>query len=524
MTLVESQAKAALAASLRSRGLLEQATQAYVEATRLNPADPQLLVDLGSLLVQRGLDEAAEGPFTEALRLDPNRADASILLGNALFRRKRFSEALTFNDRAVRLAPRFAPAHYNRGNTLHALGRHEEAVRAFDRALSLEPDHISALSNKGGSLVALGRIQAATACLNAVEAMRPGLPDTSFNLATLLFQQERYQESAQACLEAIRRAGGEHPPSEVLLANMELAHGDLYRGLRRMEARKRLPEPYGVGPYRQPEWLGGMDIAGKTLLIHAEGGLGDTIHFSRYLPELKGRGARVILACQAPLRRLISTLDPDIILVTDGDTPPPFDYHCSLLSLPVALDTRLETIPASIPYLSAEQERVARWRERVGPQGFKIGIAWKGSKDSVATRRNFPVACFKHLAQLAGVRLISLQKGDGSEELNRLPRGMVVERLGDDFDAGEWALLDTAAVMQSLDLVITADTSIAHLAGALGRPTWVPLGRLADWRWFLDRMDSPWYPTMRLFRQKTRDDWDSAFAAMEAELAARLQG
>lgn len=523
MDAPESQTKAAWAASLRGRGQLEQAAQAYAEAAVLNPADAQVLVDLGSLQAQRGLTAAAEQAFAQALRLDPNRADAAILLGNLLFRAERFEEALTLNDRAGRLAPQFAPVHYNRGNTLHALGRHEEAVRAFDRALALEPDNFSALANKGAALQALGRSEAAMVCMRTVEAHRPGLPDTSLNLGTSLFQLQRYDEAVVAFTEAIRRFGGDHPASKVYLAHTMLVLGDLERGLRHMEARKRLPVPYGVGPYHQPEWHGDTDIGGKTLLIHVEGGLGDTIQFCRYLPMLKARGARVILACQGSLRRLISSLDPDLIQVTQGDPTPPFDYHAALLSLPLAMGTRLETIPAPVPYLSAEPERTARWRQRIGPQGYKIGIAWKGSKDSVTTRRNFPVTHFKGIAELPGVRLISLQKGDGSEELRRLPKSMAVEQLGDDFDAGEHALLDTAAVMQGLDLIITADTSIAHLAGALGRPTWVPLSRLADWRWFLGRSDSPWYPTMRLFRQTTRDDWASAFTAIRAELEAQLQ-
>ena len=193
-----------------------------------------------------------------------------------------------------------------------------------------------------------------------------------------------------------------------------------------------------------------------------------------------------------------------------------------MMSLPLAFGTRLETVPAEVPYLRADAERVARWKRRIGGEGFRIGIAWQGrSKGKVDLTRSFALGELRGLSQIAGVRLISLQKDEGSEQLARLPEGMKVETLGEEFDAGPDAFVDSAAVMESLDLVISLDTAIAHLAGALARPVWVALKHVPDWRWLLDRADSPWYPTMRLFRQPARGDWKGVFGAMERELDKR---
>jgi len=237
-------------------------------------------------------------------------------------------------------------------------------------------------------------------------------------------------------------------------------------------------------------------------------------------------GAQVILAVQDPLVRLITSLSPDITVTGWTSVPNQFDRHISLLSMPLCFGTVTETIPADVPYLHAQLERIHHWRQRIGGEGFKVGIAWQGNINSPADAgRSFPLAALVELAAIPGVRLISLQKNEGIEQLDSLSSHIQVETLGRDFDAGSDAFLDTAAAMESLDLVITPDSAIAHLAGALGRPVWVALKFVPDWRWQLHRSDSPWYPTMRLFRQHTRGQWRSVFATMNEELreAARLK-
>jgi hypothetical protein len=283
-----------------------------------------------------------------------------------------------------------------------------------------------------------------------------------------------------------------------------------------MSQKKKLPQ--GNRRFAKPVWLGREPLSGKSIFVHAEQGLGDVIQFSRYIACLNELGAKVLFAPRANLKALMQGLDGVHEIVDEDNEKLEFDYHVPLLSLPLAFQTDLPTIPAKISYLGVAQDRVALWRQRLGDHGFKIGICWQGSKNKIDAGRSFPVSKFHALAQTANVRLISLHKGEGEAQLADLPPDMRVESLGDDFDAGADAFLDTAAVMKCCDLVITSDTSIAHLAGALGVKTWLALQYVPDWRWLLDRDDSPWYPTMRLFRQKTPGDWDGVFAQMAKSL------
>jgi hypothetical protein len=270
--------------------------------------------------------------------------------------------------------------------------------------------------------------------------------------------------------------------------------------------------------FSQPLWLGAEDIAGKTMLLHAEQGLGDTIQFCRYAKLVKALGARVVLEVPQALLRLLSGLEGVDVLIEKGQALPAFDYHCPLLSLPLAFKTVIESIPNKIPYIHSNADKEDKWQERIGETGFKIAICWQGSTKGKEVGRSFPVSLFEGLATINGVRLISLQKNEGVEQLENLPIGMKVETLPDDFDGGENAFLDSAAVMKCVHLVITCDTALTHLAGALGVKTWLPLAYVPDWRWMLDRYDSPWYPNHRLFRQTTKGDWTSVFNEMETEL------
>jgi hypothetical protein len=231
----------------------------------------------------------------------------------------------------------------------------------------------------------------------------------------------------------------------------------------------------------------------------------------------------VVLAVRDGMVRLLRGLPVPVTFIPENTRPKTLDYYVPLLSLPLLFATRLESIPAPVPYLKAEPDRVAGWREKLGEHGFRVAIAWQGKTKGINDPyRSFPLAALAPLAALPGVRLISLQKGEGSEQLANLPAGMTVERLGDDFDSGFDAFIDSAAVMECCDLVVTLDTSIAHLAGALGRPTWTALKSVPEWRWFVERRDSPWYPTMTLYRQPRFEDWDSVFAAMAGDLGRMM--
>jgi hypothetical protein len=244
------------------------------------------------------------------------------------------------------------------------------------------------------------------------------------------------------------------------------------------------------------------------------------IQLCRYALVARERGAHVLLSAQNALHALLSGLGEGIELVGENQTPETFDLHSPLLSLPMAFATRPETIPGGRPYLSAEPARAARWASRIGGHGYRIGVHWQGSALSTRDGRAIPLAAFAPLAAIPGVRLISLQVGHGSEQAAALQGHMNIETLGEDFDRGADAFLDTAAAMQSLDLVVSCDSAVAHVAGALGRPVWLALKTVPDWRWLLDRSDTPWYPSMRLFRQQSRDDWGIVFAAMADALRA----
>jgi hypothetical protein len=441
-----------------------------------------------ALLAARRLPEARTA-FERAIEIQPDCVSAHVNYSGILRQLGRPGEALEASDRAIALQPDFAPAHCNRGLALNDLDRPLEAIQSYDRALALDPGFAAAHGNRGKALQALDRTEEALAAYQRVTSLQP--------------------DAAQAHLNA---------------GHAHLLLGEFERGWGLYEWRKRLPSPLGNRYSGKRPWLGAPGIAGRSLLLHWEQGLGDTIQFSRYAKLAKARGARVILMVQRNLARLMGTLDPDIEVCTAAPPPNDVDYHCPLMSLPLAFGTRLDGIPATIPYLFAEPVRVARWRGRIRGSEFKIGINWQGNPQSPADRgRSFPLEWFRDIAQLPQVRLISLQVGPGAEQLRTPPPGMSVESLGDDFDAGPDAFLDSAAAMQSLDLIITSDTALAHLAGALGCPTWLVLQHAADWRWLRERADCPWYPGMRLFRQTRRGHWQEPFAAIHQELLSRNQ-
>ena len=416
---------------------------------------------------------------------DAGLADAYNNLGFACLQLESLEAALANYEKAVALAPRFFVAQGNRAAVLHKMERYEEALEVQHQAIALQPQAPVLHNNLAALLNDMGRIDEATAAYGKAVELKPDYHHAAF-----------YQGR---CL---------------------LLSGDYERGWQLYERRKLLKdEQAGVRDYKQPSWLGDSDIRGKTILVHWEQGDGDTFQFARYIPILAERtGARVIFGCQRRLRHLLRSVSPAVQYANVDDANLQFDVHCPLMSLPRALGTTLATVPDKVPYLSADTALVEHWRRRIGPAGFKVGICWQGSAAKIDIGRSFPLALFRGLSQLPGVRLISLQKGAGEAQIAAMPAGMKLEVLGKDFDAGPDSFLDTAAVMQSLDLIISSDTGVAHLAGALGRPAWVALKRVPDWRWLMDRPDSPWYPTMRLFRQTVHGDWPGVFARIESEL------
>ncbi len=404
--------------------------------------------------------------------------------GNTLSAQDRFTEALACYDRAAMLDPRDPIIQLNRGITLQLLLRYGEAVAAYDRALALAPHFAPGWSDRGLALQNQGRLTDALESFRRAEALDPGLAVAPLNraLCHLLMQ-------------------------------------DFATGLPLYEWRKQMPRPMEARVYPQPLWTGAEDISGKILFCYIEQGLGDVIQYYRYARFALERGARVVLSVPTQLVELLKRATPSVELIGWGAVPDAFDFHIPLASIPLAADMTVKTIPAADHYLTAEPARLAQWKEKIGSQGMRIGIAWQGHNLVMGSEgKSFPVAALASIAAMPGVRLIGLQKNAGSEQLNDLPAGMTVETW--DFDNGPDAFLDTAAMMMACDMVISADTAPVHLAGALGVPTWVALKHVPDWRWFLGRDDSPWYPSLRLFRQPALGDWPSVFAAMKRELTS----
>lgn len=459
--------------------------------------------------------------------LDPvQQVQALMAAGGGALQRADPTAACAIFEAALSLQPNLAEAHYGRGAALLALGRPDAAIGAFDQALALRPDHVAIRLDRGVAYRALGRSDEALADFDAASRVDPTNVAAWFNRGAVLKDIRRLDEA----LESYDRALSLKPDFALAhnnRADLVLMKGDWPAGLREYEWRRQAPG-FADGLARDlPEWTGDEDLAGLSLLIYPELFQGDLIQFSRYARVARSRGARVILGAPIPLHALLRTLSPNIELVAP-EAKVEADRQCALMSLPLAFGTTPQTVPADTPYLWAEPDRIVRWRSAIGDGGFRIGVCWQGSAAAYAAalQRSFPLAALKPIAEQQGVRLISIQKVNGLDQLETLPAGMTVETLGEDFDPGPDLFLDTAAAMMACDLVITPDTSVAHLAGALGVSTWLALPSVADWRWMTERRDSPWYPTMRLFRQPVAGDWTSVFAAMAAELeeerAARI--
>jgi tetratricopeptide (TPR) repeat protein len=494
------------------------AFQDFDQAVALQPNNVAALHGRAAALSALRRSQEALACCDQALRVQPDCVEVLIIRAMALRDLKRPAEALVSCERAALLRPGAAQPLIVQGAAFADLERAEDALRCFERALALS-EEAAAYNGRGSVLLDLQRPHEALACFERALELKPDFANAHNNRGIALSQTMQF-EPGLACLE---RACALEPDSrdyQLNAAHAYLQLGRFEQGWQRYECRPKQGCVADADAWPQPRWLGQQDIAGKTLLLQAEQGLGDSIQFSRYARCLQARGADVVLSVPARLLRLLRRVDPAVRCVAETEPPPAFDFHCRLLSLPLALQTTLQTIPAAVPYLSAEPQRVALWQQRLGGEGLRIGVNWQGRPSRMDLGRSFPPGCLEPIASIAGVRLISLQKHDGTEQMHALPGDMRIEVLEQPFDEGPDAFVDTAAIMRCLDLVITSDTSVAHLAGALGVPTWVALQQVPDWRWLLHRADSPWYPQMRLFRQSQRGDWSGVFAAMRAALLA----
>ena len=489
----------------------------YAKAVRINSNFAPLHSNRGNTLKELKRFDEALASYDKAISVKSDYADAFINRGIMLQELKRFDEALASYDKAISVKSDYADAFIKRGITLQELKRFDEALASYDKAISIKSDYAEAIYNRGNTLDELKRFDEALASYDKAISIKSDYAEAFNNRGITLKELSRFDEALASYDKAIS-IKSEYADAFKNKGLVRLLLGELTEGLTLYEWRKLQKEPSGARSYSKPLWLADKDLTNKTILVHYEQGLGDTIQFCRYVSMVSNMGAKVLFAPQKPLRGIIASLGDDFEVVDAEDNTLQFDYHCPLLSLPLAFKTELATIPNKTPYLTADLDLISKWKQRLGGDGFKIGICWQGSTAKVDAGRSFPLEQFQTLSDIAGVRLISLHKGIGEAQLLDLPKGMAVETLGGNFDSGPDAFMDTAAVMKCCDLVITSDTAVAHLAGALGVKTWVALKFVPDWRWMLDRDDSLWYPTMRLFRQQSYGDWDGVFVEIRKAL------
>lgn len=474
-----------LADALHDLGQLDQAEATCRQAISLEPGAAKAHNNLGTVLRAKGQAERAAGSFQQALAIDPAFVEAHSNLGSAWLDLQRYDDAQRCFQRAIELNPRYAKAHNGRGAVRRALDDLPGAVMGFRQAIDIDPSLAEAHTNLGTALVDQGDFAAGEAELRRAVELKPDSAEAHFALASALLLQ-----------------------------------GKLAEGWPHYEWRLKTKD-HPRRQMQQPRW-NGEPLANRSILLLAEQGMGDTLQFVRYAALLRDRGARVTLGCPPALVRLLSTC-PYFDRVASEVGQQGFDYHAELLSLPGMFGTTLETIPAITPYLSADEALVEQWRSRLAAiDGWRIGINWQGNPKYPGDRhRSIPLAEFAPLAAVPSVRLISLQRGLGTEQIRQVADRFEVIELGDEVDQSAGAFMDTAAIMRVLDLVITSDTATVHLAGALGAPVWLATPFSPDWRWLLKREDSPWYPSMRLFRQPQWGDWTQVFARMSAELVRR---
>lgn len=537
---------------LHQAGRLDQAQQLYLQILRTEPDHADTLHLLGVLAAQSGKPEMALAPIQRAIAVRPNVAVYYLNLGNAYCELGRLDEAVAQYRRAIELYPDYPEGLVNLGAALRRVNRLEESESRLRRALELQPENPSAHFHLGTTLQRARRLEEAIPCLREALRLKPGYADATKNLGIVLRRSGRYAEAetfyrdllarqpnsaehlvnlghtlaqtgrideSLACFDAALEHDPQSGEAHTNRAVLWLLRGDFARGWPEYEWRWRRKNT-APPPFPRPAW-DGQPLPDGTILLAVEQGVGDIFHFIRYARLVRQRVGRVMVLCRPPLIPILSRTPGIDRLIAEGDNVPAFDVYAMLMSLPLVLGTRLESIPTDTPYLHADPEREARWRERLGRQaGLRVGLAWQGNPDHPDdASRSIPLARLQPLLDVPGVRFVSLQKKDGAAQIRKLPDPRRIEDFTAELDEGCGAFMDTAAVIANLDLVVSADTAVAHLAAGLGVPTWLALATACDWRWLLDRTDSPWYPSVRLFRQPRPGDWDGVAADMAAALA-----
>jgi tetratricopeptide (TPR) repeat protein len=513
-----------LGLALASRGKFDAAVVSYQQAIRLKPTYTDAHAHMADALTAMGKLGEALAAYRRALSLSPKDPKLHKCVGNALSRVDKHNEAEASYQEALKLAPRFVDAINDLGICHSRQGRFDEAVANYRRAIAIKPNFAEAYNNMGNALRNASRFDESLECYKKAIELKPGYADAHNNLGIAYAELGRFDEAVASYTECLKLRPT-HVDAHMNRALTWLRKGDYAQGWAEYEWRwkKRNLTPR---PPIMPQW-NGFPLAGRRILLITEQGLGDTLQFVRFAPLLKRQGAgEVILECPERLIKLLSRSPGIDHLVAQGKPLPEYDVYCALMNVPGLTATSVEAIPAEVPYINPDPDLVAHWeRELRSTPGFKVGINWQGNPKYAGDRhRSVPLSFFEPLSRVPGVQLFSLQKNAGLEQLDALGDKFPVTDLGRKLDETTGPFLDTAAVLKNLDLFITSDTAVAHLAGALGVPVWMALSTTPDWRWMAHREDNPWYPTMRIFRQTTHMAWGPVFERMAAELRAHVPG
>ncbi len=503
---------------LQMQGRHSEAIQSYKQAIKLEPDFAEAYNHMAVALSNEGQHAQAIENYKYAIELKPDYADAYNNLGIALSTQKQFDQAIDSYEQAITLEPESPDVYYNLAGLLKDQKRYAQAVENYKQVLRLAPNYPAAYNNMAIALKELGRLDEATECFNKAIQLNPDYAQAYNNLGLLLKSQGLYTESIENYEKAIQLSP-DYANAHWNLSLDLLSIGKFTQGWEQYQWRRKADLDTILYPQKREmsNW-DGSSFVGKKLLIRYEQGMGDNLQFVRYAPMVKARGGTVIFETLKPMYNLLQGCDGIDELVeasTDGTPTTEFDLHVFLLDLPRVLGTTLETIPANVPYLYPGNEKINYWSQQLKGEEFKVGIVWAGSpKHSNDHNRSCPLKCFEPLTQIKGVRLYGLQKGAAAVQTAVLANTMPIENLAEQFED----FTDTAAVIQNLDLVISVDTAALHLAGAIAKPVWAVLPFVPDWRWMLHTKNSPWYPTMRLFRQEQPGQWDDVFAQITEEL------
>ena len=498
----------------------EEALASYDRALEIQPESAETLNNRGNAL--RDLKRPAEAlaSYDRALGIKADYAEALNNRGNALSVLKRPEDALASYDSALGIKPHYAEALNNRGNALSDLKRSEEALASYDRALEIKANYAEALNNRGNALRDLTRPAEALASYERALTIKPDYVDALNNRGNALRDLKRPVE-ALASFDLALEIEPDNASSHWNLALCCLQLGDYPRGWQGYEWRWAEEQLQKSGrDFAQRLWLGAESLQGKTILLHSEQGLGDTLQFCRYTRRVAALGAKVVLEVQAPLLPLLAGLEGAIQVLAKGAVLPAFDCHCPLLSLPLAFKTDLHTIPAGVPYVRSDAARVGTWQDRLGSKTKpRVGVVWSGSTGH-KNDHNRSLALAQMLPLLSDwAEVVSLQKEVRRTDADLLASRTDIRHFGDQL--ADFA--DTAALVELMDVVVTVDTSVTHLAGAMGKAVWILLPFNPDWRWLLDREDSVWYPTARLYRQPVIGDWASVMARVREQLEQQFR-